>query len=203
MRWLAGLVGLGCGLLAGILFLIMDPVAWFRDSPARVMPDAAQLIVSGTLGRGVPERPEGVLGVAAPEGRAFADAALRHARVEVAVLDSPETGARALAVKLGAVGKDNSLLRHRLFMDSAWNLVWPGHGSLFLSGRDDYRKLLAEEVWNAFNGEGFQVLQGLHPLTTAARLRGAGGRLAGAEGSYMEYWKPPAGGELALDLAED
>jgi hypothetical protein len=87
--------------------------------------------------------------------------------------------------------------------DSAWNLIWPGHGSLFLVGRDDYRTLLADRVFNALAGNGFRPSPLQQAITISPRLVGSGGRLAAAQGTYREYWSPGSGGELELGLEEN
>lgn len=197
------IVGLLTGALVTAFALLEDPLALFESATVQPITDPAQLITSSEISRGLSFDPAGILGFETAQVEPFADPALRYARLEVALLDSADGGARALAVKLSAPRADNSLVRGRLVADSAWNLIWPGHGSLFLVGRDDYRPLLADQVWNATMGRGFQGTSRPQAIAIAPRLLGGGGRLATAAGTYREYWSPDAGGELELGLGDD
>ena len=203
MRWLVTLLGVAAGAVFSGWLMVGDTLSGFRGRISVPVRDPSVVVINAELGRGIPESPAALLGLAAPEGRSFSDAGLRHARFSVARLDSAEGGASALAVKLSALSPDNSLLAGRLTMDSSWSVVWPGHGSLFLSGRDDYRPLAADVAWNALRGQGLNLSVQPHELSMDARLLGAGGRLQDVEGNYREYLSPVAAGELELGLKED
>ena len=195
------------GVLAGILItafgLLQDPLGLFDGASTAPVPEPAQLVVNGRVARGITADAAGMIGAADAQVDAFADSVLRHARLAVVLLDSADGGAQALAVKLSATRADNSLLRGRLAADSAWNLMWPGHGSLFLTGRDDYRPLLADQVTNLLTGQGFDAPVPPRAIVMSPRLMGAGGRLTPALGTYQEYWFPDSGGELELGLTDD
>lgn len=203
MRFLSAILGLACGVVATVALLLLDPVSFFAGAPKLEIDNPSALTIIGPAGRGIRQQPAALLGLGDPEGGGFSDAGLRHARFQIARLDSADSGAPALAVKMVAVARDNNLLRSDLFMDSAWNLVWPGHGSVFLTGRDDYRPLLADMAENLLRGDGLQLSGRQHPLTVNARLYGASGRLQGADGTWREYRSPGGPDELVLGLAED
>lgn len=203
MPVLVAILGVLTGVLVTAFTLIQDPLALFESAAKEPIAEPAQLVTRSAIGRGLTFDPAGILGFEAAQVDPFADSALRYARLEVVLLDSADSGARALAVKLSAPRGDNSLVRGRLVADSAWNLIWPGHGSLFLVGRDDYRPLLADQVRNAVTGKGLQATARPLAIAMSPRLLGSGGRLAAAEGTYREYRSPDTGGELALGLADD
>lgn len=203
MKILVVIAGLITGVIATAFTLLQDPLGLAESASSAPLANTAQLLVSDSLERGIKAEPAGILGDENAQVRPFPDSALRHSRLAVVLLDSAEGGAQALAVKLAATRQDNSLLRGRLAADSAWNLIWPGHGSLFLVGRDDYRSLLADQVTNLLTGQGSSATLQPRPITLSQRLLGAGGRLIQAKGIYREYWFPDAGAELELGLAED
>ena len=203
MPVLVAIAGLLLGALVTAFTLLKDPLALFETATVEPITEPAQLVTSSEIGRGLAFAPAGILGFEAAQVAPFADPALRYARLQVALLDSADAGAQALAVKLSAPRGDNSLLRGRLVADSAWNLIWPRHGSLFLVGRDDYRPLLADQVWNAATGKGSQGTSQPHAIAMSPRLLGSGGRLANAAGTYREYWNPDSGSELELGLSDD
>jgi hypothetical protein len=203
MPVLVAIVGLLLGGLVTAFTLLRDPLAMFESAVVQPIVDPAQLVTSSEISRGLSVDPTGILGFESGQLDPFIDSALRYARLDIVLLDSADGGARALAVKLSAPRADNSLLRGQLVADSAWNLIWPGHGSLFLVGRADYRPLLADQVWNAATGNGFKGTSRPHAISIAPRLLGSGGRLAVAAGTYREYWNPDAGDELELGLTEN
>jgi hypothetical protein len=203
MRALVILAGLVIGVALTLFLLIRDPLGLFEAASVEPLKDPTQLVVNTSIQRGIIASPAGLLGSEEAQIAPFADSALRHARLEVALLDSTDGGARALAVKLSATDGDNSLLQGRLAADSAWNLMWPGHGSLFLIGRDDFRPPLGDYLVSTLAGTELANSQPLQPISISPRLLGAGGRLTLAEGTYREYWAPDARSELELSLAED
>lgn len=203
MPVLVAIVGLVLGAMFTAFTLLQDPLNLFESALVQPMADPAQLVTSSEIDRGVLSTPAGILGFEAAQVDPFVDSALRYARLEVALLDSGDGGARALAVKLAAPRADNSLARGRLVADSAWNLIWPGHGSVFLVGREDYRPLLADQLWKGMIGSGPGSTLQPRAISIAPRLLGSGGRLATAAGSYREYWNPDTGGELELGLDEN
>lgn len=203
MQIIPVIVGLLIGALATAFTVLKDPLGLFESAAVTPIEAPAQLILRSGITRGISANPSGMLGFEENQVHPFAEAALRYARLDVVLLDSADGGARALAVKVSAPRADNSLVSGRLVADSVWNLMWPGHGSLFLVGRDDYRSLLADQTVNLLTGEGFQASPQPVPITIAPRLLGGGGRLIVATGTYREYRSPAAGTELELGLSED
>ncbi|UCG72228.1 MAG: hypothetical protein JSV45_13410 [Chromatiales bacterium] len=203
MPILVAILGLLTGMVVTGFALLQDPFSLFESATDTPIDAPAQLVTSSAIGRGLTFYPVGILGFEDAQVEPFADPALRYARLELALLDSGDGGARALAVKLSAPRGDNSLVRGRLVTDSAWNVIWPGHGSLFLAGRDDYRPLLADHLLNAASGKGLQGTERPQLMTIAPRLLGSGGRLAAAAGTYREYWNPDSRVELELGLVDD
>jgi len=203
MRMITAIVGLLCGCLATAVFLLAGGPGLLKARITLSVNEPSVLLINEVISRGIAEHPAALLGVAASQGGGFADPGLRHVRIGIVRLDSAEPGASALAIKISAPASDNSLLNGQLYMHSIWNLAWPGHGSIFLTGRDNHLPLLANLSWNLLNGDGFELAERPHPLSENARLLGAGGRLLAAEGIYREYVSPSGTGELELGLGDN
>jgi hypothetical protein len=203
MRLIIAVVGLVCGCLASSAFLLAGGPGLLQARIGLAVDEPSELLVDQVISRGIAEHPAALLGLAASQGGGFSDPGLRHARIGIVRLDSAEAGASALAIKISAPATDNSLLNGRLYMQSTWNMAWPGHGSVFLTGRDNHLPLLANLSWNLVNGDGFKLSERPHPLSEKARLLGAGGRLLAAEGIYREYVSPPGAGKLELGLGNN
>ncbi len=193
MKWIVMIAGLIAGFSAGAALLLVYPLDWLPGHTLVQRASQTRLSITDATHRGIKATAGAMLGFRQTDGGGFMDPALRNARISVAVLDPVgEAGAPALAVKLSAVAVDNNLLRSRLVANSDWNLYWPGHGSLFLTGIDDYWPLLKEAIWSALTGNGFRV-HGSHLLTPASghaaaqRVIGASGKLKRLAGSYREW----------------
>ena len=203
MRPFIVILGFLCGCLATAAFLLAGGPGLLQARISLSVNEPSVVLVDDVISRGKAQHPAALLGLAASQGGGFADPGLRHVRVGIARLDSAEPGASALAIKISAPATDNSLLNGQLYMHSTWNVAWPGHGSIFLTGRDNHLPLLANLSWNLLTGDGFKLSERPHPLSENARLHGAGGRLLSAEGIYREYLSPPGAGELELGLADN
>lgn len=203
MRIAVVMLGLVIGAVSAAFTLLRDPLGLFEAATMQPVDEPAELVAGNGLARGILADPAGVLGMDSAQVDPFVDSALRYARLDVVLLDSPAGGAPALAVKVAAPRGDNSLLGGRLVTDSSWNLMWPGHGSLFLSSRDDYRPLLADRVINLVTGQGFQPSTEPVGMAIKPRLLGAGGRLNATQGTYREFRSPVNGTELELGLLEN
>ncbi|RMF97866.1 MAG: hypothetical protein D6727_04450 [Gammaproteobacteria bacterium] len=193
MRLLAALLGLACGCLTGLLLLAANLPARF-DTPFTLSSDnLTRLDERGTVARGMSASALDLLGLEANGPAAFGDPALRHARLALSLLQPDSGGAPALGVKLSASSADNSLLRGRLFADSAWSVAWPGHGSLFLVGYDDYWPLLADSLAALLRSgrleprPGAYLLSGRRRPTRFQGVVGASGALAEFAGRYREW----------------
>ena len=208
MKWAVIIVGLITGFCAGAALLLVYPVDWLPGSTFVQRTSQTRLSITDASHRGIEATVGAMLGLGQIEGGGFMDPALRNSRISVAVLDPVgEAGAPALAVKLSAVAPDNNLLRSRLVAVSDWNLYWPGHGSLFLAGIDNYWPLLKDAIWSALTGSGFHVhgshlLSPVSELAATQRVIGASGKLERLAGSYREWQEYDAsnGAEGTLEL---
>ncbi|MGI9330080.1 MAG: hypothetical protein ACR2QB_05135 [Gammaproteobacteria bacterium] len=200
MRQITVLAGLVCGCLVTLAFLLAGGLGLLQAKITPSVDKPGVLQIDEVFSRGMAEQPAALLGLAPSLGGGFEESSLRHVRISVARLDSPESGDSALAIKISAPATENSLLNSQLYMQSTWNLGWPGHGSVFLIGQDNHLPLLGNLFWNLFTGDGFELSERPHPLSERTRLLGAGGRLSAAEGIYQEYRVPPGAGELELGL---
>lgn len=209
MRFLVVVLGLALGavLAAGVLLArpaqLLQPAAGFDNS------ESVRMAFRQALQRGVTDGPFAGIGIGDEIAGGLGDASLEHLRFDLAVLDGGDDGGRALGIKLTALSRENDLLAGRLTTQAAWNLVWPGQGSLFLVGSDDQWPLLAESLSSGASGGGFDLSSGEYPLhgTGQPGLRqeviGASGRLANAIGQYRELRiEPGSGGALELKLRE-
>jgi hypothetical protein len=209
MRWFVGLLGFALGILLAVAVLLARPAQLMQPAAVFDNSESVRMTFDQALQRGVSDGPFTGLGIGDEIAGGLGDAALDHLRFDLVVLDGGEFGGRALAVKLTALGRDNDLLAGRLTTQSAWNLVWPGQGSLFLIGSNDQWPLISESLTGAARGAGFDLSPGEYPLhgTGQPGLRqeviGASGRLANAAGRYRELRiAPGTGGALELQLRE-
>jgi len=203
MRQFIAIMGLLGGCLVTAAFLLAGGPGLLQARISLAVPEPSVLLIDDVISRGIAGQSTALLGLAGSQGGGFVDPGLRHVRVDIVRLDSAEPGASALGVKISAPATNNNLLNGQLYMQSVWNLAWPGHGSVFLTGRDNHLPLLANLSWNLLSGDGFKLSERPHPLSENARLHGAGGRLLAAEGIYREYLSPPGAGELELGLADN
>lgn len=209
MRFLVGLLGFVIGIGLAVAVLLARPAQLLQPAAAFDNSDAIRMSFAQALQRGVSDGPLTGLGIGADLAGGLGDPSLDHLRFDLVVLDGGDDGGQALAVKLTALGRENDLLAGRLTTQSAWNLVWPGQGSLFLVGSDDQWPLLSESLAGGAQGAGFDLAPGEYPLhgTGQPGLRqevvGASGRLSNAAGQYRELRvEPGTGGVLELQLRE-
>lgn len=189
------LLGLLLGVVLGITLLMLNPISLSQAAPAGLS-GAVRLLDWRSSGgfRGMAMTPGGLLGWPG-NAAAFADPALRHVRVEVVVLDDDASGESVLGVRLSAVAAQDSLLQARLGVTTAWNLVWPGQGSVMLAGSENAWPVLRDGLWAFARGHGFRPgrdLYSLPPLPGAAApaLISGSGPFEGHRGSFREDFRP-------------
>lgn len=189
--------GVLLGMLLGAAVLLFNPVALMRPaladlaSPGRVLSSSG-----GTSSAGFALSPRGLLGMdsgPAPAA-AFNDPAIRHARADVLVLTGADGAVQSLGVRLSALGRSNSLLQARLGVVTGWNVVWPGEGSLLLSGSENLWPPWRDGLWSAVRGRGFRPQDSylLQPLPDSGPpfVVAGTGTLAGAAGVFRERLFP-------------
>lgn len=196
-RWFIVLPGLLLGLAIGVGLLMVNPLSLSQAAPAGLS-GAVRVLDwrSGGGFRGMPMTPGGLLGWSrGADG--FADPALRHARVEVVVLDDDASGEKVLGVRMSAAAAQGSLLRARLGVTTAWNLVWPGRGSVMLAGSENAWPMLRDGLWALARGRGFRPGREHYPLPPlpgagAPALVSGSGAFEGLRGSFREDYRPIA-----------
>jgi hypothetical protein len=201
MKVVIALLGLVIGAFIGGALLMLNPIALTQPRPV-ALSGTVQTFgwQSGGGYRGMPLTPRGLLGATTARGAeaGFEDAGIRHARVEVVLLTAEAGAVPALGVKLAATSRSNSLLGARLGTATAWNIVWPGRGSVLLSGSENFWAPLRDGLWSAVRGRGFQPGQASYTLTPLPGLgppavAGGSGDFAGASGSFREEFSPAEG----------
>ena len=200
MRAIVAALGLLIGVLLGVALLLLNPLSFSQGTPAGLS-GAVRVLgwESGGGFRGFELTPGGLLGWESAVGRAaaFGDPGLRHARVEIAALTEDAGGAQVLGVRLSAIGPQDALLQARLGVVTAWNLVWPGQGTVLLAGSENLWAPLRDGLWSAVRGRGFapgDKRYALPPLPgSGAPLLVAGtGPFAGVRGGFREDFTPVA-----------
>ncbi|MBW7931846.1 MAG: hypothetical protein H3C57_11210 [Gammaproteobacteria bacterium] len=194
-RKLVALLGLLLGVALGITLLMLNPISLSQAAPAGLS-GAVRVLDwhSGGGFRGMAMTPGALLGWSG-NAAAFADPALRHARVEIVVLDDDAGGESVLGVRLSAVATQDSLLQARLGVTTAWNLVWPGRGSVMLAGSENAWPVLRDGLWAFVRGHGFRPGQDLYSLPPlpgagAPALVSGSGSFEGLRGSFREDFQP-------------
>ena len=206
MRWLVVSLGLLSGIAIAVAGILLRPTQLLQSSSVFDNSDAVRMEFAQSLQRGLGVSPMAAIGLGDGVGGGLGDAALAHVRFDLMVLDGGELGGQALAVKLTSLSRDNDLLGGRLSTQTAWNVVWPGQGSLFLVGEEDQWPLLADTIRRGFTGAGFSpeareyAMNGEQP-GSALQVVGASGRLDKVSGR-SRVWQslPGSGGALELQL---
>jgi hypothetical protein len=210
MKLLILIAGILVGAAAAIAVLLLRPAQWL--SPVVQIDQGTEVIMKIIAGveRGGSAGPFAALGLGRPSGGGLGETSLQHLRFSIALLDGGQDGGRALGVKFTALDGSNSLLQGRLAGDTSWNIIWPGLGTLFLVGEDDYWPELADSMRSGASGNGFapsadRYLVGQRRSANQFHgVIGGSGALQKATGPFLE-WKEPAdpgviAGELSLRL---
>lgn len=190
-------VGLLIGIFLGAALLMLNPVILTQPGPVGLEGAVRSLEWgSGDGFRGFELTPSGLLGLdAGRDSRAFAEPGIRFARVEVVGLSGEGGSLAALGVRLSWIARPNSLLQARLGVATAWNIVWPEKGTMFLAGSENFWSPLRDGLWSAVRGRGFQprpkgyVLPPV-PGMGSSKLMGGSGEFAGAHGAFRERFTP-------------
>jgi len=197
MRSVLGIISFFAGAMAGVILVLVKPAG----SSDGIKPFGSESLLVTRFDssgyRGMDILPLSLLGIGTSGSRhALKDSANRYARVSTVVLESDDGEPVALAVKLSALGKQNNLLNGRLDMNTNWNLFWPGQGSIFLAGTDNYWALVSDGTVSGLKGEGFQLkpetygLSVRHQSGTVPRVIGASGQYKDTEGRFRESADP-------------
>lgn len=214
MRYAIALAGLVIGMVLGVALLLLNPLELARPRLPQLAAPLRTLTWEGTeRAAGIALRVDGLLG--RQGGRrapgAFGDPGIRHARADVVLLADGDGAPPALGVRLSALHPANSLMRAQLGIVADWNVIWPGEGSVFLAGSENFWAPLRDGLWNAVSGAGFRLRDPsvLQPMPGSGKpaVIGASGALAGAQGAYRETLAPVAArpadfaGQRQLDIS--
>jgi hypothetical protein len=201
MRVVTIIAGLGVGVLLGVGLLSLNPIVWFHPPPVGLSGAVRTLgWESGGRFAGFPLTPGGLLGLSVPSdaGRVATERGVRLARAEAVLLTGDAELPAALGVRLSALAEENSLLRARFGIVTQWNIVWPGMGSVLLSGSENLWPPLRDGLWSALRGRGLRptaVRYALSPLPgrEAAGFALGTGAFAEAAGAFREEFSPVDG----------
>ncbi len=193
------IAGLVIGVFLGVAILMLNPITLGSRTP----PGLAGAIRTfswqdGTGYQGFAMTPAGLLGARGATGLAFKEAGIRYARAEIVSLTGEAGTAPALAVRLSAIARPNSLLQARLGVVTAWTIIWPGQGSLQLAGSENFWAPIRDGLWSALRGRGFRPGQARYPLPPVpglgpgAMISGSG-EFAAARVAFREEYSPLAG----------
>ncbi len=200
MRVIVAIVGLLAGLFSGVTILLLNPLNVLDRPPPLEAEGILTKPFSATIHRGLDMNVWSMLGLGDDDrDMVLNDAAIRHARIGVAILPADDTGPAALAVKLSAYSDRNDLLRARLGMSTCWNIIWPGRGSIFLVGQENHWPMLSEAALAALRGDGFLLRSEEYLLTTRWSSSdyqgaiGASGIYEKSAGQFREFARPVDG----------
>lgn len=197
MKALVIIAGLLIGIFAGATVLLFNPITFMQGAPAGLSGAIRSFEwQSGAGHQGMVLTPAGLLGFGSDtSGAPFRDPGIRYARAEVVSLDDEGEGTPALAVRLSALARSNSLLQARLGMATTWNVVWPGRGSVLLAGSENLWTPVRDGLWSALRGRGFHPGRARYPLPPVpgfgpSLLIAGSGEFAAASGSFREEFAP-------------
>lgn len=192
-RALVIVAGLIIGAILGVAVLMLNPITLAQGTPPGLSGAIRTFSWEAGRYRGFPLTPAGLLG--GGDGPRFKDPGIRYARAEIVALAGESGAPPGLAVRLSAIARQNSLLQARLGTVTAWNIVWPGRGSVLLAGSENFWAPLRDGLWSALRGRGFQPGQARYPLPPvpglgSPTLVGGTGEFAGARGAFREEFSP-------------
>ncbi len=212
MRYLAAVLGLFLGIVAGVALLAWNPLMW----PGVLTGDtAARRTYGGESFRGMDGSVADLLGLAPEAGTAepraggpLPGATLSGVRIGMVRLPSGAGSPAALAVKVSVIDGSNALWRARLGTDDYWNIFWPGEGSVFAAGYSnawplvrDRLALLVGVAQGADDGSPLRLLSAPPPAGVWTGVIGASGRYAGYVGGIRE-WRGVSSDQVAGQVAE-
>jgi hypothetical protein len=195
MKRLIGVVGFLAGLLLGGALLLLNPISLLQGQPVALAGAVRTFTWANSDFTGMPLTPGGLLGLADAGPRGFGDPGIRHARAEVVVLIEGPGDPPVLGVRFSGLPPQRELIRARLGVATAWNLLWPDRGSLQLAGSENLWGPLRDGAWSAVRGRGFTPGGSRYPLPP---LPGAGppaliagtGQFATVRGVFREEFSP-------------
>ena len=200
MRVIIGVIGFLAGVAAGALLVLFNPLGQLDRVPSLDGDAVATKRFEEGAYRGMEIALGPMLGLANPnQGQGFREQSIGYSRASLVRLQGDGDLQAALAVKLSSYSTENSLLRGRLGMISLWNIVWPGEGSVFMLGQENFLPLLSEARLSALKGDGYSVRDERYPLTTRwsstdyQGIIGASGQYAEAGGQFREWVVPVDG----------
>jgi hypothetical protein len=195
------------GAFLGAALLMLNPIILTQGKPAGLSGAVRSLEWrSDGAFRGFQLTPSGLLGVGKDRdpARGFTEPGVHYARMEIVTLSGESGSQPALGVRLSAMARANSLLKARLGVVTAWNIIWPERGTVLLSGSENFWTPLRDGLWSAVRGRGFHPGEVRYPLPPIPGLGppvlvGGSGQFAGARGAFREEFMPVA--ERQGDLA--
>jgi len=215
VRTVVALAGLLIGALLGGAVVLLNPITLMQGKPNGLTGAIRTYAWAAGAGhRGFELTPSGLLGGRDDAAPVFDDPGIRYARAEVVVLEGEPGTPPALGVRLSAVARGNALLKARLGVVTAWNIVVPERGTLQLAGSENFWAPLRDGLWSAVRGRGFIPGAPRYPLPpmpglgTPTLLNGTGA-FVGLQGGFREEFVPlprrPAEftGERRLHLASE
>lgn len=204
MRILLSVVAFVAGLVAGVLLVFANPLVRVGEQEALALSTVAKRYTAPDT-RGFDIGLTSFLGTGAGP-RALEDPANRHVRVSIVVLPAGDGFPAALAVKASVLSPQNSLWRARLGTLDAWNIWWPGEGSVMVSGYTNYWAVLRDLIWSTVRGRSDRGLAEAYDLSALppaghwTGVMGTGGRFAGQPGDLRERLLPRPGDQPAWEL---
>lgn len=200
MKALIVIAGLVIGVFLGLALLMLNPIT-LAQGAAPGLSGAIRTVSwqSGGGYQGFALTPGGLVGAGTrgKDGSPFQDPGIRYARAEVVSLTGEAGSQPALAVRLSAIARPNSLLQARLGVTTAWNIVWPGKGSVLLAGSENFWAPVRDGLWSALRGRGFQPGRARYPLPpvpglAAPAMISGTGEFAGTHVGFREEFSPIA-----------
>lgn len=211
MRVLSVFLGLLLGLVAGVVLVAWNPLAWSRGLAALPADVAPRHAYSGDNFRGMAGDLADLLGTGLKRGRQesgagggpLRGATLAGVRIGIVRLPSGGGGPAALAVKVSVIDASNALWRAQLGTDDYWNIFWPGEGSVFAAGYSNAWPIVRDRLLSLAGLDGRlqeYALSAPPPAGAWTGVIGASGRYAGDVGEIREWQTAVANQATGLQL---
>jgi hypothetical protein len=192
MSRLGALFGFLCGIGAGILLLLHNPIV----QPGMDVPMGSRILRWNALEHfGISFSAADMLGLSDGGGQhSVGVAEIDLASASILLLRNSAGQPAALATRLSAVNDNRDLLAGRVGVDTYTNIFWPNRGSVFSHGYENRWPVISGNALVALNQasvppDGYFV-SAQHPDKMQTGIVGGSGLLTGLSGRYGERLKP-------------
>lgn len=121
-----------------------------------------------------------------PEVESLYEASIRNTDVLVTVMSDSRNNPAGIGIKFISDSEQTRIINGEVLVDSAWHIVMPGRGSLFVSQTENYWNFLRQIVVPAYWSSGDSWKGSWHGNTTVGPGALGTARVSGGFGEYAD-----------------